>query len=163
MNNVVANTLRRLAPYTSLRQCAHRPQNSSIASLNRILESPHRRSHYRRLAAVHRQRRKTAPQNHSPEVQRYSIAIIPVRITATAAPAASFLPPNRKGLRNTLALATLSCQRPFRCRLAVIHARPVGGDRFLGESFQATCSMCSTFSAFPRRLRSSKYRLRILP
>jgi hypothetical protein len=69
MNNVVANTLRRLAPCTSLRQCAHRPQNSSIASLNRILESPHRRSHYRRLAAVHRQRRKTAPQNHSPEVQ----------------------------------------------------------------------------------------------
>ena len=28
--NTVANTLRRLAPRTSLRQCAHRPQNSSI-------------------------------------------------------------------------------------------------------------------------------------
>ena len=31
--------LRRLAPCTSLRQCAHRAQNSSIATLNRILKS----------------------------------------------------------------------------------------------------------------------------
>ena len=67
MNNV-ANTLRRLAPCTSPWRCVHRPQNSSIATRNRILESPLRGSHCRRLTAVHRQRRKTGPQNHSPEV-----------------------------------------------------------------------------------------------
>ena len=67
--NTVANTLRRLAPCTSLRQCAHRAQNSSMATLNRILKSPHRNAHCRRLTVVHRQRRKTRPQNHSPQVQ----------------------------------------------------------------------------------------------
>jgi hypothetical protein len=65
----VANTLRRLAPGTSLRQCAHRAQNSSIDALNRILKSPHRKSRCRRLTVVHRQQRKIGPQNHSPEVQ----------------------------------------------------------------------------------------------
>ena len=65
----VANTLRRLAPCTSLRQCARRAQNSSMAMLNRILKSPNRKSRCRRLTAVHRQRRKTGPQNYSPEVQ----------------------------------------------------------------------------------------------
>jgi hypothetical protein len=68
MNNV-ANTLRRLAPCTSPRQCVHRPQNSSIATRNRILESTHRRSHCRLITVVHRQRRITDPQNHSPDVQ----------------------------------------------------------------------------------------------
>ena len=67
--NTVANTLRRLAPCTSLRQCAHRAQNSSIATINRILKSPHRKSRCRRLTVAHRQRRKTGPQNHSPEVK----------------------------------------------------------------------------------------------
>jgi hypothetical protein len=67
--NIVANTLRRLAPCTSLRQCAHRAQNSSIATLNHILKSPHRKSRSRRLNVVHPQRRKTSPKNHSPEVQ----------------------------------------------------------------------------------------------
>ena len=65
----VANTLRRLAPCTSLRQCAHRTQNSSMATLNRILKSPHRKSRCRRLTVIHHQQRKTAPQNLSPKVQ----------------------------------------------------------------------------------------------
>ncbi len=65
----IANTLRRLAPCTSLRQCAHSAQNSSMATLNRILKSPHRKSCCLRLTAVHRQRRKNGPQYHSPEVQ----------------------------------------------------------------------------------------------
>ena len=67
--NTVAKTLRRLAPCTSLQQCAHRAQISSGATLNRILKSPDRRSRRPRLNVVHRQRRKTGPQNHSPEVQ----------------------------------------------------------------------------------------------
>jgi hypothetical protein len=65
----VANTLRRLAICTSLRQCAHRAQNSSIATLNRILKSPDRKLHCRRLTGVHHQQRKTALQNLSPKVQ----------------------------------------------------------------------------------------------
>ena len=68
MNNV-ANTLRRLAPGTSPRQCVHRPQNSSIATRSRNLESTHRGSHCRRLTVVHRQQRKTAPHNLSSKVQ----------------------------------------------------------------------------------------------
>jgi len=67
--NTVANTLRRLAPCTSLRMCAHPAQNSSIATLNSILKSPDRKSRRRRLTVVHHQRRKNRPQNHSPEVQ----------------------------------------------------------------------------------------------
>ena len=67
--NTVANTLRRLAPCTSLRQCAHCVQNSSMAMLNRILKSPDRKLRCRRLTVVHHQPRKTGPQNHSPEVQ----------------------------------------------------------------------------------------------
>jgi len=67
--NTVANTLRRLAPCTSLRQCAHRLQNSSMATLNRILKSPHRKLRSRRLTVVHHQRPKTGPQSLSPEVQ----------------------------------------------------------------------------------------------
>jgi hypothetical protein len=67
--NTVANTPRRLAPCTSLRLCAHRAQNSSIATLNRILKSPDRKSRRRRLTVVHHQKRKTDLQNHSPEVQ----------------------------------------------------------------------------------------------
>jgi hypothetical protein len=67
--NTVANTLRRLAPCTSLRLCAHRAQNSSTATLNRILKSPDRKSRRRRLTVVHHQQRKNSPQNHSPEVQ----------------------------------------------------------------------------------------------
>ena len=41
--NTVANTLRRLAPRTSLRQCAPSTQNSFMATLNAILKSPHHR------------------------------------------------------------------------------------------------------------------------
>jgi hypothetical protein len=67
--NTVANTLRRLAPCTSLRQCPQRAQNSSMATLNRILKSPNRKSRCRWITVVHRQRPKTGPQNHSPEVQ----------------------------------------------------------------------------------------------
>jgi hypothetical protein len=67
--NTVANTLRRLAPCTSLRLCAHRAQNSSTPTLNRILKSPDRKSRRRRLTVVHHQRRKNSPQYHSPEVQ----------------------------------------------------------------------------------------------
>ena len=67
--NTVANTLRRLAPCTSLRQCAHRAQNSSMATLNRILKSPHRNPRCHWLTVVHPQRRKTGPQNHSPQVR----------------------------------------------------------------------------------------------
>ena len=69
MNNVVANTLRRLAPCTSLRQCAHRAQNNSLARLNRILKSPDRKSRSvgSPLSIVNDQ--KTGPQNHSPEVR----------------------------------------------------------------------------------------------
>jgi hypothetical protein len=67
--NTVPNTLRRLAPCTSLRQCAHRAQNSSMATLNHILKSPDRKSRCRRLTVIHRQRRKIGPQNHSPQVQ----------------------------------------------------------------------------------------------
>ena len=67
--NTVANTLRRLAPRTSLRQCAHRAQNSSIATLHCILKSPDRKLRCRQLTVVHHQRRKTALQNLSPKVQ----------------------------------------------------------------------------------------------
>ena len=65
----VANTLRRLAPCTSLPQCAHRAQNSSNTTSNSIPKTPHRTPRCRRLTLVHRQQRKTGPQNHSPEVQ----------------------------------------------------------------------------------------------
>ena len=65
----IANTLRRLAPCTSLRQCAHRAQNSFMPVLNRMLKWPHRKARSRRLTPVHHQRRKTSPQNHSPQVQ----------------------------------------------------------------------------------------------
>jgi hypothetical protein len=41
-----------------------------MATLNRILKSPHRRSRCRPLTDVHRQRRKTRPQNHSQEVKK---------------------------------------------------------------------------------------------
>ena len=67
--NTVANTLRRLAPCTSLPQCAHRAQNSSIATLNPILKSPNRKLHCRPIIVVHHQRPKTGPQNYSPQVQ----------------------------------------------------------------------------------------------
>lgn len=67
--NTVANTLRRLAPCTSLRQCAHCVQNGSMAMLNRIRKSPDRKLRCRRITVVHHQRRKNRPQNHSPEVQ----------------------------------------------------------------------------------------------
>jgi hypothetical protein len=67
--NTVANTLRRLAPCTSPRQYAHRAQNSSMATLNRILKSPDRKSRCHPLTVVHHQRRKTGPQNHSRQVQ----------------------------------------------------------------------------------------------
>jgi hypothetical protein len=67
--NTVANTIRRLAPCTSLRQCAHRAQISSIAALNRILTSPHRNARRRRLTILHHQPRKNSPQIHSPEVR----------------------------------------------------------------------------------------------
>ena len=67
--NTVANTLRRLAPCTSLRMSAHRAQYSSTATLNRILKSPDRKSRRRRLTVVQHQQRKNSPQNHSPEVQ----------------------------------------------------------------------------------------------
>jgi hypothetical protein len=40
-----------------------------MATLNRILKSPDRKSRRRRLTVVHRQRRKTDPQKHSPMVQ----------------------------------------------------------------------------------------------
>jgi hypothetical protein len=40
-----------------------------MATLNRILKSPDRKSRRRRLTVVHRQRPKTGPQNHSPQVQ----------------------------------------------------------------------------------------------
>ena len=67
--NTVANPLRRLAPCTSLRQCAHRAQNSSMTMLNCSLKPPHRKARYRRLTLVHHHPPKTAPQNHSPHVQ----------------------------------------------------------------------------------------------
>jgi len=67
--NTVAKTLPWLALCTSLRQCAHRAQNSSMTTLNCILKSPHRKARYRRLTVVHHQPPKTAPQNHSPKVQ----------------------------------------------------------------------------------------------
>jgi len=40
-----------------------------MATLNRILKSPHRKSRCRRLTYIHRQRRKIGPQDHSPQVQ----------------------------------------------------------------------------------------------
>ena len=92
--NTIANTLRRLAPCTSPRQCAHRTQNNFMTTPNRILQSPDRKARRPQLNLVHRQRPKNRPQNHSPEVR----IIIPLSITATAAPAPSFLPPNRKRL-----------------------------------------------------------------
>ncbi|MDR5726278.1 MAG: hypothetical protein RB191_02295 [Terriglobia bacterium] len=64
-----ANTLRRLAPRTSAQQCAHSAQNSSFATLNRILKSTDRKFRCHRIIVVHHQRRKTGPQNYSPEVQ----------------------------------------------------------------------------------------------
>ena len=67
--NTVANTLRRLAPCTSPRQCAHRAQNNFMTTPNRILQSPDRKARCPQLNLVHRQRRKTRPQNHSPEVR----------------------------------------------------------------------------------------------
>jgi hypothetical protein len=40
-----------------------------MATLNRILKSPHRNARCHRLTVVHHQRRKTSPQNHSPKVR----------------------------------------------------------------------------------------------
>jgi len=67
--NTDPKTLQRLALCTSLRQCVHRAQNNSMATLHRILISPHRKATCRRITTVHRQRQKTGPQNHSPQVQ----------------------------------------------------------------------------------------------
>ena len=67
--NTAAKMLQRLARCTPLRQCARRAQNSSMATLNRILKPPHRKARCRRTTAVHRQPPKNRPQNHSPQVQ----------------------------------------------------------------------------------------------
>ena len=67
--NTVANTLQRLAACTSLRQCAHRAQNSSNTTSNSIPKTPHRTARCRRLTVVQHQQRKTALQNLSPKVQ----------------------------------------------------------------------------------------------
>ena len=99
--NTVANTLRRLAPCTSLRQYAHRAQNSSMATLNRILKSPHRSGAAGGSPLSILNDEKPAHRITHRKSKSYSISIIPVRITATATPAASFLPPNRKRLANT--------------------------------------------------------------
>ena len=66
--NTVAKTLPRLAPCTSLQRCAHRAQNSSMATLNRILKAPHRKAPCRRITAIYRQQPKISPQIHSPQV-----------------------------------------------------------------------------------------------
>lgn len=69
------------------------------------------------------QPRKTGPQNHSPQVQFYSIAIIPVSITATTTPGGfllTFLIEIDSQPR--LTPTKLSCASRFRCRLAVIRS-----------------------------------------
>ena len=119
--NCVANSRCRLAPCTSVPQCARSDQNPSMATLNRILKTPDRTSPSQQLTLIHPQRRKTRPKNLSPQVRK---SIIPSRITATGATAPSFLPPNRKGLATQFTLTTLSCARPFRCRLAVMLPTP---------------------------------------
>src|ERR1700735_2715911 len=53
----------------------------------------------------------------------YSISINPRLITATAAPAASFLPPNRKRLEPVPRHPSESCASRFRSWLTVIHQR----------------------------------------
>ena len=67
--NGVANTLRRLAHGTSVRQCALCSENSSMTTLHRVLRTLHYRPHSYRLIPVHPQRRKTGPQNLSPQVR----------------------------------------------------------------------------------------------
>ena len=102
-----ANTLPMLARRTSPGS-VRIGQKNSMTKPHPILNRPiaHPLSH---LDLFHRQRRKTRPQNHSPEVRAYSISIIPLWITATAAPAPSFLPPNRKRLA-TMSQASRSCR-----------------------------------------------------
>jgi hypothetical protein len=65
----VANTLCRLAPRTSARQCAHSAQNSSNTTSNCIPKTPDRRSRCHRLIGFHNQRRKIDSQNNSPKYQ----------------------------------------------------------------------------------------------
>lgn len=67
--NTAANTLRRLAPCTSLPQCAHRAQKGSYTTANCIRKSPHRKSHCRRITGFHPQQRRNGPQNHSPQLK----------------------------------------------------------------------------------------------
>jgi hypothetical protein len=67
--NTVANTLRRLAPCTSPLQCAHRARNSFMATLNRILKSPHASRAALNSTSSIVNVEKPAPQNHSPEVR----------------------------------------------------------------------------------------------
>jgi hypothetical protein len=67
--NSLANTRRRLAPCTSVGQCAHPDENSSMATLDRIPKTPDRTSPRHRLTVVHPQQRKTGSQNFSLQVQ----------------------------------------------------------------------------------------------
>ena len=95
----VANPRRRLAPRTSSRQCVLSSQNSSLAALNSLPQLPHRSWPCHRLTVIHHQRqKKPSPRITHRKSECYSISITPSKITATAAPAPSFLPPNRKRL-----------------------------------------------------------------
>jgi len=60
-----ANPLRRLAPCMSPWQCVPNPQNSSIATLNRILQPLPRCLHCPRLNGCHHQRRKNNSKKNS--------------------------------------------------------------------------------------------------
>jgi hypothetical protein len=67
--NTVANTLRRLAPCTSLRQCALSAQNSSNSTSNTIPKTHASSFRCHRQTDSHHQRRKIDLQNSSPKYQ----------------------------------------------------------------------------------------------
>jgi hypothetical protein len=63
------NPLGRLAPRTSVRQCAPSRPYSLMAAFNRIRQCLDYKSRRHRLTGFHHQRRKTSPQIHSPNYQ----------------------------------------------------------------------------------------------
>jgi hypothetical protein len=95
----VANPHRRLAPRTSAHPCALSVENCLSTTPKSTLISPDRTAPVHPSARCHHHRRKNRTIGSFTGIPKhYSISIIPIRITATAAPAASFLPPNRKPL-----------------------------------------------------------------
>ena len=117
----VANPLCRLAPRTSGQECAPSLQYSFITTLNSIAQRLHHRSHrHLNTGRHHHRRKKQPPKITHGDTKCYSISIIPIRITATAANACGFLLTCESKTPELRGSCLNSSPRRFRSRLTVI-------------------------------------------